>query len=341
MVLLVGVVPMNQSIMLTGGKGFIGSHTLLALCSSFKDKQIINVDAETYAARPPLYLHRPPNMVEEKCDIRDQLAVNRLMRKYKPAHIVHMAAESHVCRSIAGPKDFVTTNILGTFNLLEEFRDVSGGRFVHISTDEVFGEIAEGHFSEDSPVLPRNPYAASKASSDLLVRAYHQTYGMQTITLRMANNFGPNQHLEKLVPRTITHIMEQKPVIVHGTGSNRREWLYVKDAANGIVHALCNGKPGRTYCLPGEIELSNLEMIRMIHKAILHVTPANGYKLELQYTNDRPTDDRRYAMKGDLARQELGWEPKKSFEVKLRSTVQWYLGAMMHRGRRALHGWGV
>lgn len=330
-----------NTIMITGGKGFIGSHTLIDLCATYPNDRIVNVDADTYAARPPLYLHRPPNLVEEKVNIADQLAVNRLMRTYEPNSVIHMAAESHVCRSIAGPKDFIMTNVVGTFNMLEEFRHVSRGRFVHVSTDEVFGEIAEGHFTEDSPVLPRNPYAASKASSDLIAKAYQHTYDMNIVNLRMANNFGPNQHLEKLIPRTITHILEQKPVIIHGDGSHSRQWLYVKDAVEGIMRALITGKRGQVYTLPGEIEMTNLEMVKRIHKAILLLTPANGYKLELMHTDDRPTDDCRYAMTGDIAHRDLGWSPVGKFDNKLIHTVRWYLNAMMHRGRRALHGWGV
>lgn len=323
-----------STILLTGGKGFIGSHVLQRLCQFYPHHTIINIDAETYAARPPLYLQRPPNLIEEKVDIRDQLAVHRIMRTFKPDACVHMAAESHVCRSITGPKDFVTTNVLGTFNVLEEFRDIGGQRFIHISTDEVFGQIAEGHFSEDSPVLPRNPYAASKASSDLIVRSYHETYGMDVVIVRMANNFGPNQHSEKLIPMTINKILNGQPVTVHGKGDHTREWLYVGDAARGIILAMQKGKSGEIYCLPGELEMQNIAMVKLIHKTINALQPGSRYDLKIEHVDARPTDDCRYAMKATKTLSELEWRHMEGFHDKIKHTVRWYIHAMLHSGMR-------
>lgn len=333
---------MAEKILLTGGKGFIGSHMLIYLCATYPEKQIVCVDAETYAARSPLY-HRPPhNLVSEKVDIRDQLAVHRIMNKYKPEMCIHMAAESHVCRSITGPKDFITTNVVGTFNVLEEFRACGGQRFVHVSTDEVFGQIAKGFFSEDSPVLPRNPYAASKASSDLLVRSYCETYDMDASIIRMANNFGTNQHQEKLVPRTIIRIMKGLPVIIHGDGKNKREWLWVHDAVDAIWKVLVKGKRGEVYCLPGEKELTNLETVHLVHKLLQRTLPSDNLKFILKHTDDRPKDDCRYAMKSNKM-QDLNWQRNPiSFEAKMQATVDWYVHAIMRSGGgRALQGGGV
>jgi dTDP-glucose 4,6-dehydratase len=328
-----------STIMLTGGSGFIGSHVLLKLCASLPEHKIVNVDAQTYAARPPLYFRKLDNLVEERVDIRDQAAVQRVMRKYDPNYIVHLAAESHVCRSITGPKDFVTTNIIGTFNLLEEFRQLDNPvRFVHISTDEVFGEIREGYFDESAPVLPRNPYAASKASSDLLVRAYHETYGLETVTVRMANNFGPNQHMEKLIPRTIMHLLKGIPVTIYGKGDHVREWLWVKDAARAIVAAMVNGKSGSIYCIPGELELTNLETVQHVYRAVSESVP--GVKLQIKHVDGRPTDDFRYAMKPKNL-SDLQWKRTNDFPGKLQDTVNWYVRAMLTRGGRASQGRGV
>lgn len=329
-----------NTILLTGGKGFIGSHVLIALTRRYPKHKIVVADAQTYASRPPLYIHRPPNVVDEKVDIRDHLAVHRLYSKHKPTVTVHMAAESHVCRSITGPKDFATTNIMGTFNLLEEHRASGCGRFLHISTDEVFGEIRKGKFNEESPMRPRSPYAASKAGSDLLVRSYHETYDTDTVTVNMSNNFGPNQHPEKLVPRTIINILQGKEVIVHGKGNHIRDWLYVEDAAHGILQALEVGVEGESYCLGGEWELTNLEMIKTIHRLIQSDEP--HIKLKLKHTNDRPTDDFRYALEIEKAREHLGFAPRFAiFDDLLKTTIDWYRHAILHSEGGALHGRGV
>lgn len=332
-----------NSIIITGGKGFIGSHMLIRLACQYPERVIVNIDAETYAARPPLSDTMPENILHEKIDIRDQLAVHRIMKRYSPEACVHMAAESHVCRSITGPKDFITTNVMGTFNLLEEFKESGGERFIHISTDEVFGEIRVGQFNEDSPMLPRNPYAASKASSDLLVRAYHETYNMDTVTLNMANNFGPNQHYEKLIPRTIQRIMERKPIIVHGRGDHIREWLWVDDSCDAIMAALKLGRAGERYCLAGERETTNLKMMEMVFLLVNERFAASD-KFDITHTNDRPTDDFRYSMSSAKANAILGWAPMKAltFREKLKMTVDWYLDDMKRSSKGlAPHGRGA
>jgi dTDP-glucose 4,6-dehydratase len=331
-----------KTILVTGGKGFIGSHVIMNLLKNEKARIVI-ADAETYAARKPLYLFKSDNVIEEKVDIRDHLAVHRLYSKYKPHTTIHMAAESHVCRSITGPKDFATTNMLGTFHVLEEHRSNKGKRFVHVSTDEVFGEIKEGLFTELSPLKPRSPYASTKAASDLLVKSYFHTYGMDAVTVNMSNNFGPNQHAEKLVPRTIINIISGKQVVVHGKGNHVRDWLYVEDAAEGIRAAMNHGKPGEGYCLGGHKELTNLAMIREIYQAVKILQPTIG-KLNLKFTNDRPTDDFRYALGITKAYEHLDWIPgvtrhgEPAFHDNLIKTCEWYIHAMLHGGDVALHG---
>lgn len=318
-----------MTIILTGGSGFIGSHVLMALCKFFPKDRIVNVDSGTYAARAPLYVSPPKNLVAEKLDIRDQLGVHKLFKKYNSGvnktATIHMAAESHVCRSISGPRDFAETNVMGTFNLLEAHREFGCGTFLHVSTDEVFGEIEKGEFTEDSPMRPRSPYAASKASSDLFVRSYRETYGLCTITVNMSNNFGPNQHEEKLVPRTIAHILSGKPVVLHGDGTHVRDWLYVSDAVAGILAAFQNGKGGETYCLGGNMELSNSQMIHKINMAVFDLQPSSP-PMKVQKSNERPTDDCRYALDISKAIGELGWLPNPDlFEHNLRRTVEWYV----------------
>ncbi len=326
-----------NTIILTGGRGFIGSHVLMAFVKRFPKHRIVVADAETYAARPPLYVQQPPNVVHEKVDIRDQLAVHRLYAKYKPVATIHMAAESHVCRSITGPKDFATTNIMGTFNLLEEHRACGAGRFLHVSTDEVFGEIRSGSFNEHSTYNPRSPYASSKASSDLLVRSYNTTYGLNSVVVNMSNNFGPNQHTEKLVPRTILRILRGLDVIVHGKGDHIRDWLYVEDAADGIRLAFEKGREGESYCLGGGCELTNMQMIREIHRLIHENEP--HIKLRVKHTDDRPTDDFRYALDYSKASKHLGFYPRFAiFDDLLRDTIKWYSHATLFMAGSS-HGW--
>ncbi len=331
-----------KTILITGGKGFIGSHLLIELCAQHPKAQIISCDSETYAARPPLWIRKPSNLIEEKIDIRDQLAVHRLLNKYQPTLIVHAAAESHVCRSITGPKDFMTTNIMGTWNLLEEYRMLKGKRrFVHISTDEVFGHLKEGRFNERSPMNPRSPYASSKSSADMVAQSYFSTYHMDIVTVNMSNNFGPNQHPEKLIPHAIINILMDKPVVVHGKGDHVRDWLFVGNAVLGIMKAIERGRPGERYCLGGGTEMKNIDVVKDVYKCIQMLQPADGFKLKLKHTNDRPTDDVRYALNTEKAQKDLNWVPgSKDFLANLLHTVEWYSHAMLFGGGGALHGRG-
>lgn len=328
-----------NTIILTGGSGFIGSHVLLALCRFFPKYKIVNLDAGTYAARPAQYITAPKNLVREKLDIRDQLGVHRVYEKHKPIATIHMAAESHVCRSISGPRDFMTTNCMGTFNLLEAHHSNKCGRFLHVSTDEVFGEIREGSFTEESPMQPRSPYSASKASSDMFVRAYFHTYDVDTITVNMSNVYGPNQHEEKLVPRTISNILLNRPVIVHGQGDHIRDWLWCRDAVAGIMAAFENGVKGETYCLGGRLELKNIDMVKAIIRCVMGIMGPIDYKIVK--TDDRPTDDFRYSLDCTKAQHALGWEPHPElFEENLMETVEWHVRGIIARAGDG-HGGGT
>lgn len=317
-----------MKVLLTGGRGFIGSHMLKRLLDS--GNEVIVVDCLTYAARPEL-----PELATytlEQVDIREQSSVRRVMQKYKPDHVIHMAAESHVCRSIAGPKDFITTNVLGTFNLIEEFKELWYGkeksdsekhRFLHFSTDEVYGEIEEGLFNEESQIKPRSPYASSKASSDLIVQSYYHTYKIDTVIVNCSNNFGENQHDEKLVPKTITNILSGKPVEIYGTGKQVRDWIYVKDCVDAALMALFHGRRGEKYCIGGEKEMTNLDMVHCVYEIINRMWPGR-FALEKTHVNKRPTDDIRYAI--DCSKiKKIGWKiDHKKFENNLFKTISFY-----------------
>lgn len=330
---------MSRTIMVTGGLGFIGSNLIRYWMRKYPGDRVVNVDAGTYAARPGYlegFLAGLGSDAEryrlESVNIQDQAAVQRLMSRHKPDHVLHLAAESHVCRSISGPRDFVMTNIVGTWNLLEEFTHLvreHGGerRFLHVSTDEVFGELGlDGRhkFNELYPMAPRSPYAASKASSDLLVQSYVATYGIDAVVTNCTNNFGPNQHEEKLIPKTILRLRQGMPVTLYGTGEQVRDWLYVQDHCEALDAALHRGLRGERYCIGGENELNNRDIVSLVYTAYSEVTGVCP-PLQIKHTEDRPTDDLRYAV--DTAKiRGLGWAPDTTlFLPRLRSTVQWYL----------------
>lgn len=328
-------------ILITGGSGFIGSHMSKLLCEKHPNQLVVNADAFTYAARSPMWEETPKNFMNIRMDIRDQAAVRTLFEHHRPHTVFHFAAESHVCRSIAGPKDFATTNMMGTFNLVEEARKFGSQdlQFVHISTDEVFGEITEGQFNESSPYQPRSPYSASKAAADMLVRAWRETFKLKAVVINMCNVFGPNQHTEKLIPMTISKILHGKDVIVHGTGENRREWLFVENAIEAIWRSVRH--PGENFCLGGGVETSNLEMIRLIHSMLREELPELQLELKLRHTDDRPTDDRRYAIDCNKAKTWLQWDNGQDlFRENLKKTVQWYVGAILNSGGTTSHGRG-
>ena len=323
-----------KTIIVTGGAGFIGSAVVrLAIARGYR---VVNVDALTYAAclENVASVAEHPNYSFEQADIRDADAMASLLQKYRPDAVMHLAAESHVDRSIDGPSDFLQTNIIGTFNMLqaalgywnEEGRP-DAFRFLHISTDEVFGSLGDdGMFTEETGYDPRSPYSASKASSDHLVRAWHHTYGLPTLITNCSNNYGPYHFPEKLIPVVILNALAGKPLPIYGTGSNVRDWLYVEDHANALLLALEKGVVGRNYNVGGENELSNLELVRRLCAILDQEKPAEKpYSDLITFVTDRPGHDARYAIDPARIRAELGWQPSVTVDEGLLKTVRWYL----------------
>jgi dTDP-glucose 4,6-dehydratase len=301
---------------------------------------LVNLDKLTYAGNPrnleKIAGDRRYELVH--ADIGDRAAVGQLLEKYQPCSIVHFAAESHVDRSIRGPEDFIRTNIDGTFALLEETRaywttlseaERKGFRFLHVSTDEVYGSLGpdDPPFTETTPYAPNSPYAASKAASDHLVRAYHHTYGLPTLTTNCSNNYGKFQFPEKLIPLIILNARQGKPLPVYGDGKNVRDWLYVEEHCEAIAAVLKGGRPGETYNIGGHNEKPNIEIVQLICDLVDEVSPpAEGSRRGLiTFVKDRPGHDRRYAIDARKIERELGWKPKETFESGLRKTVCWYL----------------
>ena len=334
---------MEKTILITGGAGFIGSHVVRLFVNKYPDYLIINVDALTYAGNLENLadVEKSPNYTFHRMDIRDQGAINELFENQSIDGILHLAAESHVDRSIAEPMAFIETNIIGTVNLLNAARNqwigaFGGKRFYHISTDEVYGSLgAEGHFFETTPYDPRSPYSASKASSDHLVRAYHHTYGLPIVLTNCSNNYGPNQFPEKLIPLAIHNIQNMKAIPVYGKGENIRDWLYVEDHARAIDLVFHEGKIGETYNIGGNNEWKNIDLIRLLCSIMdrkLGRAPGTSATL-ITYVTDRAGHDLRYAIDSSKIRNELGWEPSLQFAEGLEKTVDWYLanGEWMNR----------
>jgi len=330
---------MNDRILVTGGAGFIGSNFVLQQLQN-ESLSIINLDKLTYAGNlrnlESIESSRRYEFVQG--DICDRELVRQLLRKYRPRAIVHFAAESHVDRSIRGPEEFIQTNINGTFALLEEARahwaELSGDernqfRFLHVSTDEVYGSLGpkDSPFSETTAYAPNSPYAASKAASDHLVRAYRHTYGLPTLTTNCSNNYGRFQFPEKLIPLMILNARDGKPLPVYGDGKNVRDWLYVEDHCEAIATVLRLGKPAETYNIGGWNEKPNIEIVQSICDLVDEMSPRPGSSRRelITYVKDRPGHDRRYAMDASKIERELGWKPKETFETGLRKTVRWYL----------------
>ncbi len=325
-------------ILVTGGAGFIGSNFVLDWIAA-EGTPVVNLDKLTYAGNPAnlASLKGDSRYVFAQGDICDRTLIAGLLQKHQPQAIVHFAAESHVDRSIHGPGEFVQTNVVGTFSLLEEARAYWGTlaepaksrfRFLHVSTDEVYGSLGstDPAFSETTPYAPNSPYAASKAASDHLVRAYHHTYGMPVITTNCSNNYGPLQFPEKLIPLMILNALNGKPLPVYGDGKNVRDWLHVSDHCSGIRAALAKGKPGETYNIGGNSEKTNLEVVHAVCTILDELHPAGAPHAKLiTYVKDRPGHDQRYAINAEKIRRELGWEPQERFEKGLRRTVEWYL----------------
>lgn len=330
---------MRDTILVTGGAGFIGSNFILQRMRE-STSYIVNLDKLTYAGNlQNLRSITDSNRYEfVRGDIGDRGLVRQLLEKHQPRAVVHFAAESHVDRSIRGPDDFIRTNVDGTFALLEEVRarwtqlDVeerSQFRFLHVSTDEVYGSLGadDPPFSETTPYAPNSPYAASKASSDHLVRAYHHTYGLPTLTTNCSNNYGPFQFPEKLIPLMILNARDGKPLPVYGDGKNVRDWLYVEDHCTAIAAVLRSGQPGETYNVGGWNEKPNIEIVHAICDLVDELAPRAGQSRRdlITYVKDRPGHDRRYAMDARKIERELGWKPQETFDTGIRKTVCWYL----------------
>lgn len=331
---------MENNIFVTGGAGFIGSNFVLQWIEQ-ESASVINLDKLTYAGnlRNLEKIAADPRHKFVQGDICDRELVSDLLRRHQPRAIVHFAAESHVDRSIHGPDDFVRTNVHGTFSLLEEVRaywmslnesERAPFRFLHVSTDEVYGSLGtnDPQFSESTPYSPNSPYSATKAASDHLVRAYHHTYGLPTLTTNCSNNYGPFQFPEKLIPLMILNARRGKPLPVYGDGKNVRDWLYVEDHCHAIRVVLAKGLMGQTYNIGGWNEKPNIEIVTTICSLLDELAaqdPVIPHKTLVSYVKDRPGHDRRYAMDARKIERELGWKPKETFDTGIRKTVEWYL----------------
>lgn len=331
-----------KSILVTGGAGFIGSNFIPFFLDKYSDYQLINLDALTYAGRLENLseVEGHPRYTFVEGDIQNRELVQFLFRKYDIRGVVHFAAESHVDNSISGPEAFVRTNVMGTFTLLDvarhhwmeapfTFREgYQESRFLHVSTDEVYGSLGEtGYFTETTPYAPNSPYSASKASSDLLVRSYFHTYGMNVVTTNCSNNFGPKQHEEKLIPVVIRKAISQEPIPIYGDGKNVRDWLYVLDHATGIDAAFHRGKSGEVYNIGSRNEKNNLELVEEICRLLDQIKPLEGkkYREFITFVKDRPGHDRRYAIDPTKLETQLGWKPQSDFPTTLKETILWYI----------------
>jgi dTDP-glucose 4,6-dehydratase len=323
-----------MKLLVTGGAGFIGSAVVRLAVA--RGHEVVNLDAMTYAANEANVAQvAHSNLYSfEQADIRDRAALDRIFATHNPTAVMHLAAESHVDRSIDGPADFIETNITGTFNMLEAARThwarqgkPETFRFHHISTDEVFGSLGpEGQFTEHTPYDPRSPYSASKAASDHLVRAWAETYGLPTVLTNCSNNYGPYHFPEKLIPVTILNALHGKPIPVYGNGENIRDWLYVEDHADALLLVLEKGQLGRSYNIGGENERRNIDLVRTICTLLDEMAPKpTPYGDQITFVTDRPGHDARYAIDPSRIREELGWRPSVTVEEGLRRTVRWYL----------------
>jgi dTDP-glucose 4,6-dehydratase len=323
-----------MKILITGGMGFIGSAVVRLAVS--RGHEVINLDAMTYAACEANVAEvANSNLYSfEQADIRDRARLDDVFNTHRPDAVMHLAAESHVDRSIDGPSDFVQTNITGTFNMLEAARAYwhgagrpAGFRFHHISTDEVFGSLGEvGKFTEDTPYDPRSPYSASKAASDHLVRAWGDTYGLPVVLTNCSNNYGPYHFPEKLIPVVILNALAGQPIPVYGQGKNVRDWLFVEDHADALLLVLEKGAVGRSYNIGGENEAQNIDIVQKICALLDEMSPSGAHHARLiTYVTDRPGHDLRYAIDPARIRTELGWRPSVTLDEGLRRTVRWYL----------------
>jgi dTDP-glucose 4,6-dehydratase len=322
---------MSETILVTGGAGFIGANFVHRWRRTHPADRVVVLDKLTYAADPK-HLEGLECVDLVQGDIQDRALALKLIGTHKVRTLVHFAAESHVDRSISGPAAFIETNILGTFSLLEAARSAWAGdqgcRFLHVSTDEVYGSLGDtGRFSETTSYAPNSPYSASKASSDHLVRAYHQTYGLPVLTTNCSNNYGPRQHPEKLIPLAISRLVKGEPIPVYGDGQNVRDWLFVEDHCAAIETVIAQGRVGETYCVGGDNEWKNLDLLHLLCDTVdQHLGRAQGTgRALLTFVPDRAGHDRRYAIDGTKLKTELGWSPAESFASGLQKTVAWYL----------------
>lgn len=328
-----------MKILVTGGAGFIGSNLILYLHEHYPEVEILNIDKLTYAS--DLSYLKPIKDSKryhfKKLDIVDRLAVHEIFQNFRPDGVIHLAAESHVDNSIKGPEPFIHSNVVGTFNLLDECRLLwqdekfmgEAQRFLHISTDEVYGTLGEtGYFSEETPYAPNSPYSASKAGSDFLVRSYHHTYGMNTIITNCSNNYGPHQHDEKLIPTVIRKALAGEPIPVYGKGENVRDWLYVEDHCKALTTVFYEGSAGEQYNIGGDNEWKNIELVNLMCEILNEEKgkgPDGDYKNLISFVIDRPGHDFRYAVDASKIKKELNWEPSKDFKSMLRETVLWFV----------------
>jgi len=324
-----------KTILITGGAGFIGSHVVRRFVRKYPEYKIINLDNLTYAGNLANLrdIEKEPNYEFVKADIVEEERMEEIFAHYRCDGVIHLAAESHVDRSISNPNQFIYTNIIGTVNLLNAFRALWAGKtegklFYHISTDEVYGSLGEtGYFTEKTAYDPRSPYSASKASSDHLVMAFHHTYGLPVVISNCSNNYGPFQFPEKLIPLAINNIRHNRPIPVYGKGENIRDWLYVEDHAEAIDLIFHKGKPGETYNIGGNNEWKNIDLIRVLCRIMDRKLnrPAGTSEKLITFVKDRAGHDLRYAIDSSKFRNELGWKPSLQFEEGFEKTVDWYL----------------